>query len=154
MEQMNIASFALKTCLHNRKFKMLLLLSENKFEKGKVLHIETNLVKQRESLPKIYIASHKTISRGLATNFLRISGQLDFLMAIQFHFLYCYCFYFRGNIEGQFFYMHLILRYVWLGVSFQCYSCFQKMKMKHFTTYSWICRWQWTKKRSNLKINV
>ena len=102
---MNIASFALKTCLHNRKFKMLLLLSENKFEKGKVLHIETNLVKQRESLPKIYIASHKTFSRGLATNFLGISGQLDFLMAIQFHFLYCYCFYFRGNIEGQFFYI-------------------------------------------------
>ena len=138
MEQVNVASFALKTCLLNRKIKMLLLLSENKFEKGKVLYIETNLVKQRESLPKIYIASHKTISRGVATNFLGISGQLDFLMAIQFPFLYCYCFY--CNIEGHFFYLHSILRYVWLGVSFQCYSCFQKIKMKHFTTYSRICR--------------
>ena len=108
MEQMNLAGFALKTCLNNRKIKMLLLLSENKFEKGKVLHIETNLVKQRESLPKIYIASHKTISRGLATNFLGISRQLDFLMAIQFHFIYCYCFYCRGNIDDQFFYLPLI----------------------------------------------
>ena len=94
---------------------MLLLLSKDKFEKGKVLHIETNLVEQHESLPKIYNASHKTISRGVATNVLGISCQLDFLMTIQFHF---------------------ILRCVWLGVSFQCYSCFQKMKMKHFTTYS------------------
>ena len=115
---------------------MLLLLSKDKFEKGKVLHIETNLVEQHESLPKIYNASHKTISRGVATNVLGISCQLDFLMTIQFHFLYCYCFYCRGNIESHFFYLHLILRCVWLGVSFQCYSCFQKMKMKHFTTYS------------------